>query len=205
MPMTTLTPVDEFTEPVQVEANGTVITKEGIGDLGLQSLANQATFLKNRTPGADAAVPILWNPVQRNLDLTGEWGAAVSGVVLQLLSGASSQAFGWTPPLKGTLTQIDAIVYGAYSSSSHGALPGTMPTIHGYAIDTSDASTDDLGGAADGSADVGAYETRHLISITGLSVALDGKLINLIVTGEDGANAENESFALLAFQFWVTP
>lgn len=205
MPMTTLTPVDAFSEPVQVEANGTTITKEGIGDLGLQRLANQATFLRNRTPGADASVPIIWNPTAGAPDVSAEWGIAVGGVLLQILVGTTPRSFNWTPPPKGTLTRIDAVVFGSYSSGVHGGLPGTMPTIHGYAHDAATAVVTDLGGAGDASGDVPTYEAVHLISITGLTQDLDGKVINVVVTGEDGANALNDSFAIIAMRFWVTP
>lgn len=204
MPMTTLTPVDAFSEPVQVEANGTTITKEGIGDLGLQRLADQATFLKNRTPGTDAAVPIVMNP-PANDDITGEWGSAVPGVMLQLLPGTTARAIRWTPPPKGTLTRIDAVVFGNYSGTGHAGLPGTMPVIRGYANDAATAAVTVLGSVADASGDVPTYEAVHLISITGLAQDLDGQVINVVITGEDGVNAINDSFAVIALKFWVTP
>ena len=205
MPMTTLTPVDAFSEPVQVEANGTTITKEGIGDLGLQRLADQATFLKNRLPGTDVAVPVVFNPPAHD-DIAGEWGSATSGVMLQLQVGTTSRTFRWTPPVKGTLTRIDAVVFGSYSSATHaGGLPGTMPRIHAYASDASDATVVDLGDATDTAADVAAYEVAHLISKTGLTQDLEDQVINVVVTGEDGGNALNNSFALIALKFWVTP
>lgn len=206
MPMTTLTPVDAFSEPVQVEANGTTITKEGIGDLGLQRLANQATFLKNRTPGADASVPIVWNPTAGAPDVSAEWGVAVSGVLLQILVGTTPRVFCWTPPPKGTLTRIDVLVQGSYSSATHGGgLPATMPGIHAYAHDASDGTIVDLGGAGDASGDAAAYEVAHLISLTGLTQDIADQVVNLVVTGEDSTNAMNDSFAVIAVKFWVTP
>ena len=45
----------------------------------------------------------------------------------------------------------------------------------------------------------------HLISITGLAQDLDGQVINVIITGEDGVNAISDSFAVIALKFWVTP
>ncbi len=205
MPMSPFTPTDEFTEPVMCETNGTVITREGLGDLGLQRLTNQCTFLKNRLPGADAAIPIVVAPLARDLDVGGEWDVAVGGVLLQVTAGGETVTLPWTGPPAGTLTRIDALVYGDYSSGGHAGMPAGMPGIHVYALDPVTGGLDDLGSVADPSASLGAYETAHQISATGLSVDLSERLIHVVVTGESGANALADSFAVLGLRFHVTP
>lgn len=204
MPMTTLTPTDEFSEPVQVEANGTVISKEGIGDLGLQRLANQATFLRNRTPGADAGVPVLLNPIPR-LPESGDWVTSSVVPILEETVTTETLYIPWTPPPKGTLTRIDLLVHGLFATTTHAALPGTMPSLQAQAFDLETNTRDDLGTVSDPSASKSAYEVAHEISLTGLSVDLEGKAIDLIVNGEQGANSKADAFAIFGVRFWVTP
>ncbi len=204
MPMTTLTPVDEFSEPVQVEANGTVISKEGIGDLGLQRLANQGYFLKNRLPGADAAVPVLLNPTPR-LYVGTDWITRSIVPIQQAAVTADILYVPWTPPPKGTLTRIDLLVTGLFATTTHAALPGTMPTLQALSFDLETNTRTDLGTVSDPSASKAAYEVPHLISITGLTEDIEGKAIDLILNGEQGANAKGDAYAIFGVKFWITP
>lgn len=99
-------------------------------------------------------------------------------------------------PHGATLTQVYVRVL---PSAGHGGLPGTMPVVsvirHAMPAHTS------LGSATDNSANVGAYEAVHNISVSGLSVSVDRSLYRYSVrlAGESGANfvAGMQAFAVV--------
>lgn len=207
MPMTTLTPVDAFSEPVQVEANGTTITKEGIGDLGLQRLADQATFLRNRLPGANAAVAITCPAIPRLKDTSGEWEPdSVEAATVQAIIGSVPLGFPLPalPPV-GTLSRVDVVVHGSWEDG-HIDLPAVMPQAKLYQKDLAGSGAGTLVGTEDdASSTLPAYEQLHVISFTGLAIDVADKVFDVRVVGESGANAVAKCFAVLALKFWVTP
>jgi len=89
-------------------------------------------------------------------------------------------------PHVGTLTELNVIVTGA---GGHGALPATIPNVSLYR-DVGAAVGVLVATANDPSPAVGAYESAHLITLTGFSESVSpNNLYRLIILGEAGANA----------------
>lgn len=92
-------------------------------------------------------------------------------------------------PKRGTLTAVQAVVIG---DTGHAALPATMPKITLYRKDTgSPAAATVLDTETDASANVGAYEVAHPITIV-TSEVFDhesGNRYYVTFEGEAGANS----------------
>ncbi len=205
MPMVTLTPVDEFSEPVQVEANGTVITKEGIGDLGLQRLANQCTYLYNRLAGPRtifcAPIPSASDGNFFDNDVPSD---SALGVMLQHGAPGSDpivKVFLQGLPIKGTIGEVRVNVFGSFASGVHGGLPASMPSFELWRLDPATGASVQVGTTiTDASGSVPAYEAAHVLTLTGIAQAIEGLLFYLLIRGEDDGNALADSFAVMGIE-----
>lgn len=108
----------------------------------------------------------------------------------QNLSG--SQAFAPLDLPDGNL--FTALTIYIKTTSGHGALPGTMPKLSVYRYDPLTGTAAQIGSTTtDPSASVGAYDTLHGISVTGLNHTVNRQLYSYYARfeGEGGANYQN--------------
>lgn len=91
-------------------------------------------------------------------------------------------------PNGSIITAFTAYLDGA---PGHGGLPGTMPIVHIMRIDAATRATTLVASQVDTSGSVGAYEARHAVSKSGLSITLDrtASAYYLRIDGETGANS----------------
>lgn len=207
MPEKNLTPADEFTEPVTVPTHGTIITEANFIDAAVQSLTNQAHFLRKRTPGAEAAetVPIGIRYGAGAVDFT--WDSPQMEWRQNSVSSAGVLFFELTDvlPKNCKLTSLSATVIGA---AGHSALPATPPQIVLYRKDSgAQGNATSLGTEVDPSGSVGAYEVAHAIELDGLTEVIahdSGNRYFVTLEGETGTDSAI-NFRLLGLHCTVEP
>lgn len=140
------------------------------------------------------------------------WRRSSSGGALQhIATGASTliaYAVGEEIPDGATITRIKAKLraLGTYG----GGLPGTLPRWSLLATDKSTGSfagaTSLAGPAVDASANTTAYKTYHDIDSGAISVVVDraGKDYYVELTGESGANSEDDSLSVAGIEVTFT-
>lgn len=74
--------------------------------------------------------------------------------------------------------------------TSHGSLPGSLPTLAVYRVDTF-GTTHQIGATTDPSASVPAYETPHDIVVSGLSDVVATHSYFFVLTAESGLGAQS--------------
>lgn len=208
-----VTETEVWTTPLQAVADGDSVN--GATWLAaIQGYANRLKYLAARVSGVQTEV-ITCAPFPAisgaNYFLTETGSNLATGIGPMLQSGTPgsdpiAKCVWYNPPKKGTLTQVQLRVQGAWSSSTHAGLPSSMPAFKVFRWDpTTGASTQVGTTATDGSGTVGAYEAAHDITLSGLSESLEGRLYYIQIFGEDDTNALANSFAVIAMKFSVTP
>lgn len=114
----------------------------------------------------------------------------------------TSAAIAWVDldlPHNSTLTALSVSVS---AGSGHGGLPAVMPAIRAYQMTDSDSVAITVS-TSDTSASVGAFQSTHSISVSGLSVLIDRSTSRyaLRFTSESGLNAADD---LLLFSCTAT-
>lgn len=140
------------------------------GSFALTSLVTDVRVM-NTTPSANPA----W------------WEATTAGQWTNLSLG-TSLVIPLQVPNGATLTEVEVRITGA---AAHAGLPGTMPSIIVRRFDTSSGLGFTLGSATDSSGTVGAFQSSHSITVSGLSHTIDRTINRYYVQliAENGANA----------------
>jgi hypothetical protein len=187
---------DTWTATVQVAADGDAVDGASQVLIG-QDLADRTRYLYNRNIAAVGG--LLGVALINATPSTSARWIPVDGFNWQMTSVASAGLLALHLPqvLGAKLTEVHCMVHGDLEGNGpHGALPATMPQIELDRIDYLGAGVTNIGTTVDSSANVAAYETHHLISITGLSEAFDEeKQWALKVKGETGANSLVDTLA----------
>lgn len=132
----------------------------------------------------------VWLPTEgANAGSTWSWN--VTSKCWQTVNTTSTILYFDLPNLSygNTLTSIGAWFKGG--SGHGGSAPATMPSVTLYKRQYDSATPSTVGSATDTYASAVAFETAHLIAVTGLSEALDmgSYVYSLGVRSEGGANA----------------
>lgn len=194
-----LVEVDTWTGTVTVPADGDTANAASVNG-AFQALANRATHLRSRVPGA-ASSYLVRVPLAAGL-FGADWSFSGSGILVQSTVGAGgSLAITWGPqlPQTGTITAIRARLDG----QSHVTLPGNMPTLTLRHVDTSGGGTIVLS-VTDPSASVAAYDVPHTIEAVG-SHALAVGSYQLQFVGENAGGALNNGLRVFWVEIQVTP
>jgi hypothetical protein len=143
--------------------------------------ADRLTFSGTSWPTLGSRSVTSWAPPAAPVFADTEFGLITAG--LQQKAASVALNFYLTLPIDAVVTAIKLPVNKATADSG---LPGVMPTIALTYIDLATGSVTSVGSVADTSGSEGAYESHHLISLTGLShtVAVGRKYI-LTITGDD--------------------
>lgn len=193
-----IVPVNTWTTPLTGPANGDPVNGGAGGpsyDMG-QKLSNRIEFLKDRTLCAIANDPLMF-PLLVLPQATNYWqGGAVPGGcngILQTDVGAARVM--WIELVQPKYCKLITLTLTVVGATGHPALPSTPPGIALYRQDPGSAAAATLvQSATDPSANVGAYQVPHGISLIALTEILihdGGSRFYLRVAGEfdTGANA----------------
>lgn len=131
-------------------------------------------------------------------------GATFRGWIQNSVTGPHEIVFHISPPVGATLKTVTLYVDGdgTTAGAGHGALPANMPVVRlvSYANSTGTEST--IASQTDTAANVGAYETYHAITLSGLStVVASGTSYSVVLVGETGANAANDCLVVYAGEY----
>lgn len=188
--------------PVSVPDPGDARTAASV-DGPFQTLANRVAYLE---ANGDACRDFnLQMPIESAVldSLVGGNWVYTNGFWWQTDVAAAAKL--WIPlrlPVGATLTTVTVFLSGATlaGAAAHAGVPATKPKITLKASFPSSDTTTTLGTvigtATDGSASVGAYDTAHTITISGLSEVVTGsKRYAVALEGENGANAAANKLA----------
>lgn len=165
---------------------------------GIQDCADNARYVRDRCPGAAASTVIIIPPQIATPDLDGYWDLLGNYQRQNDVSTSHKLYYPVVMPPDGTITQVRCLVTG---TGGHSALPANMPILRLYSLDSTGTTTQE-GTVTDTSADLGAYETVHWITLSGLSVSLGQDAYHVDLLGESGANALADK--LVAYQVEIT-
>lgn len=200
-----ITDVDIWTPTITTVADGED-ADETFFALPAQGLANRTKHIRKGVPGIAAsfiqrcvmpATPVHNNNSRFTHSTNGNHRWAQSDITD---SGGLTFEIGPLP----TFGKIDRVAARVTGSPTHVGLPATMPAIS-FVTFTEGVSA--YGSAVvDASASVGAYETPHMLEVTGLAHSIvAGESYGILITGETGANAIAGKFVVLAFEFTIIP
>ena len=201
---------DTWTATVQCRADGEAV--DGAGQLLIaQDLADRTLYVKNRVPGA-AATYVLKVPVMLGPYGTARFTLSAAGIYHSDITDSGNERvpiFGL--PSSGTITTFTAYVDGLYDlGAAHPNLVGTPPRVYlnykdkavagvtisnAMFVDDPFASTNQV-----------AYEVPHSISpVAPVAHAINADYSYFFrITGEAGANATADKFAVYGFDITIT-
>jgi len=199
-----ITDADTWTDPVQVAADGDPVDGASQVLIG-QDLSDRARYLYNRVvPAAQRnfSVPIIgaWqSPETAPANFRFQYQAATNTMQQSSVASAGLLVVYLPQILNVTLEEVHVMCHGDLSGvGPHPNLPsvgGSMPVINLRESDYTGGGYSLLGTQIDPSASVGAYESHHVISITGMSATtFHNKQHILTIAGESGPNALNNAF-----------
>jgi hypothetical protein len=160
---------------------------------GLQDLANRTKWLKARVDGyygtGTNKITLLAGASSTPTGVNRWDHDTTLGVWTTVGTGASNLVlFGDSIPDGVTITQVDVWL----SPPVDGVVPATRPAIALFSRLQTSASATNHGSITDPNSSAGAYEVRHMVSLTGLSVVVSKSTRSYYVTvsSESGANAQ---------------
>lgn len=131
-------------------------------------------------------------------------GATFRGWIQNSVSGPHEIVFHISPPVGATLKTVTLYIDGdgTTAGAGHGALPANMPIVRLASYVNSTGTESTIASQADTAANVGAYETYHAITLSGLStVVASGTSYSVVLVGETGANAANDCLVVYAGEY----
>ena len=135
----------------------------------------------------------VWLPISAANAGSG-WGWNVTSQCWQTTSTTATTLFFDLPslPLAGTVTSIGAWFKG---DPGHAGSPATLPVVTFYKRARNSASPSTIGTLTDTYGSAGAYETSHLIEITGLTELIDktANVYSFSVRSEGSTNARADA------------
>jgi len=198
-----LTPTATFTAPVTVPDDGDGLAAITIEN-PISALANRSEYNFARAHARNRAMIAMGQiaPVAF-ASLT---GPTVAGWVQANAASAGLLHFGIDTKPGDAVQQLIAYVHGDPTGvGPHAALPATLPQIQAISYNYATGVRTVLGTLQDSPADVPAYESFHLIALSGLAYAMaPQEALYLDVAGETGADSINGAFHILGVEAVIT-
>lgn len=188
---TNITDVDTFTSTIVTAADGDAVNGAS-RETEAQGLADRSRYLYNRN--IEAKGGLISVPLVSFRDEGAKWTWYDPDLAIREVNTAAPQAyFGIPNRLNAKITEFHVMVNGDFNGvGPHVGLPAVMPFIRAWEVDNFGAGLTVLGTTTDPSASVGAYESNHTISITGIAannVFDEQKQFVLMVEGEGSTNS----------------
>jgi hypothetical protein len=186
---------DQWVENVRVIDDGDTCSNAEHGATA-QDLADRTVHIRKGVPGV---APFYWMKVPLNMiwNANTRFDFAPATAALNQVD-VTDQGSIYLPVPGGILGKITAVnAWVTSAAGNHAGMPGTKPDVALIRFDPLTFDDTVVATASDPSANLAAYETPHLLQLTGLNSARGGNVEHYVrIRGEAGANA-------LAYQFYV--